>query len=188
MAPERSVGKQYHVDFSCKWISASAFFAGLAFFLLAVKYFGLENIGQKGFGEICFSLILPMLLLAVFGILLSGFKFRVTPVYGILAALYCILMIVRTFSYGSTGSTVVGIIWYLLTAALTVVTTFGYLPGKVYLMLSYLIPVLYRLYFVDVGTYFLTHDWLGFLPEASALSGLLAFSLFALCLKISQKK
>ena len=97
-------------------------------------------------------------------------------------------MIIRAFSYGSIGSTVIGIVWYLLTGALAVITTFGYIPGRAYMMLAYLIPVLYRLCFVDIDVYFRTLDWIGFLPEASALSGLLAFSLFALCLKGSKKK
>lgn len=188
MAQENKVYKQYHVDFSSKWISTSAFFAGLSFFILVAKYFGIENIKQVGFGEICFSMALPLLVLTVFGVLLRGFQFRVTPLYGILAALYCVLMIIRTFSYAGAGSTVLGLVWYLLTGALTVVTTFGFFPGKVYMMLSYVIPVIYRICFVDIDTYFRTRDWLGFLPEAAALSGLLAFSLFALCLKIPQKK
>ena len=92
MAQENKVYKQYHVDFSSKWISTSAFFAGLSFFILVAKYFGIENIKQVGFGEICFSMALPLLVLTVFGVLLRGFQFRVTPLYGILAALYCVLM------------------------------------------------------------------------------------------------
>lgn len=172
---------RYQVQFDSKWISYSAFFAGLMFFLLCVEYFGLKNLSEIGMGDILVSVALPLLILTCFVILLRGFRFKVTPVYGIISAVFCLFMIVRAFS-GSAGNTLIAVIWYLLAGGIAVATTFGLIPGRAYMILAFLLPVLYRLVLVDVDFYFKTRDFLGFVPEAAVLSGLLAFSLFGLSL------
>lgn len=182
MKLNQTVRVRYQVRFESKWISYSAFFAGLMFFLLCVVYFGLKKLSETGTGEMITALIFPLLLLTAFAALLRGIKCKVTPIYGIVGALFCVYMIIRAFS-GAPGSAAAALIWYLLTAVITVATTFGIFPGRTWMVLAYLLPAVYRLVFVDVDLYFRTRDFLGFLPEAAALSGLLAFSFFGLCLK-----
>lgn len=176
---------KYSVDFHSKWVSVAGFFTGLSFFLLAVKYFGVENLSTRDFGEILVSMILPMLILCIFGVSLCGFKFRAAPLYGIICSLYSVFLVIRAFS--GTGGSVLGAVWYVLIALLALATTFGFLPSRIFMLLGCLLPVIYRLCFVDPVLYFQSKDWLGFLTEAAALSGLAAFSAFTLCIKRKQK-
>lgn len=173
---------RYQVQFGCKWISYSGFFAGLMFLLLCIEYFGLKNLGEIVAGEVILSLALPLLILTGFAVMLRGFRCKVTPAYGVVAALLCLYMIIRAFSNGDAAGALFALIWYLLAGGIAVLTTFGVIPGRAYMVLAFLLPVLYRLIFVDINLYFRTKDFLGFIPEAAALSGLLAFAMFGLCL------
>ncbi len=174
---------RHHVGFKSKWAAYATFFAGLAFFLLTVHYFGITNLLDCGFGEVLFSMILPMALLVAFVVLLRGIHFQVTPVYGILGALYCVSMIAYTFSYESVLYGIFSVIWYLLAAVICLATTLGYISNRAYMAIAFILPAAYRLIFVDLGTYILKLDILGFIPEAAVLSGLMVFGLFALCLQ-----
>lgn len=171
---------RYRVGFGSKWAAYSTVFAGLSFFLLTVCYFGIKNLADCGFGQIVFSMILPMLLLVVFLVLLRGIRFPGTPVYGILGALYCMSMIVHTFSYDDIFYGIFGMLWYVITALICLATTSGYIANRAYMAIAFLLPAIYRLLFIDLSKYILRLDVLGFIPEAAVLSGLVVFGLFAL--------
>lgn len=179
---------RHHVRFKDKWATYATVFAGLAFFLLTVHYFGMTNLLDCSFGEVLFSMALPMAVLVAFVVLLRGIRFTVTPVYGIFGALYCVSMIAYTFSYESALHGIFAMIWYLLAAAICLATTLGYIFNRAYMSIAFILPVVYRLIFVDLGKYILKLDILGFIPEAAALSGLLVFGLFALCLQAASTK
>lgn len=179
---------RHHVGFKNKWAGYATVFAGLAFFLLTFHYFGVTNLLNCGFGEVLFSMILPMAVLVAFVVLLRGICFHVTPVYGILGALYCVSMIAYTFSYESALHAIFAMIWYLLAAGICLATTFGYISNRAYMAIAFILPAVYRLIFVDLGTHILKLDILGFIPEAAMLSGLMVFGLFALCLQAAPVK
>lgn len=174
---------RYHVGFSTSWAAYSTVFAGLSFFLLTFYYFGVRNLLDCGFGEVLFSMILPMTILVAFVVMLRGIHFSVTPVYGVLGALYCLSMIVHTFSYDNILYAVFGMLWYLLTALICLATTGGYIANRAYMSIAFILPVIYRLVFLDLGRYILRLDVLGFIPEAATLSGLMVFGLFALAME-----
>lgn len=171
---------RYNVVFKSKWASYSTVFAGLSFFLLTVCYFGIKNLTDCGFGEIVFSMILPMLLMVVFVVLLRGVHFPGTPVYGILGALYCLSMIIHTFSYDNFLYGIFGMLWYVITGLICLATTGGYIANRAYMSITFLLPAIYRLVFIDLWQYIFKLDILGFIPEAAVLSGLVVFGLFAL--------
>ena len=181
MASGRTV--MYNIDFRAGALKVSSFFAGFSFLLLAVYYFGITNLKDCPGGEIILSMLLPMLILAVFIVLLGGFRYPVTPVYGFLGTAYCVFMFIRAFSYGNPLNTLLAMIWYLLAAAVYLCTALGYIPAIGIALPVMLLPVAVRLLFVDIRSYFLAKAYAAFLPEAAALSGLLAFGLLMLCLK-----
>lgn len=176
---------KYSVNFQSRWIPIAGFFIGLSFFLLAVKYFGIENLSTLNPGEITISLIFPMLIMTVFGVSLCGFKFRAAPLYGIICSMYSLLLVFQAVSNEAGG--ILAVIWYILLALIALATGFGFLPSCVFLFLMCLLPAVYRLCFVDPAVYFQTKDWVGFLPEAAAVCGLLAFSALALSLRKKRK-
>jgi len=169
---------RYEIRFESRWLPYAGFFTGLAIFLLCVAYFGFGS--TAGAGNVFFSLVLPLTLLAGFGILLQGFKVKAVQIYGVFGVLYCVCMILRAFSFSGAF---LAVVWYILTALVFLICAFGILPLKVLASLMFLLPVVYRLVFVDSQLYFLPKDYKGFLWEAAALSGLLAFATFSMCLK-----
>mgnify|MGYP003301699874 CR=1 FL=1 len=174
---------RYRVCFESGWISYSGFFAGLAIFLLCISSFGFDNVSQWGMMDVMLSLILPLLLLTAFGVLLCGFKLNSPFIYGIIGTLYCLYMVIRAFSYGGAGNILLAVIWYIVSGLVLLVTFSGVFPIRLLPGLLLFLPVVYRLVFIDFSLYFKAKDIIGFLPEASALSGLLAFSFFGMCVK-----
>ena len=173
----------YHIDFQNKQIVPASVLAGASFFFLCVHYFGLTNLVECGFFEIVLQMILPMLVMVGFVVFLRGIRFAVTPVYGALGALFCILLMIRAFTYGNIFGAIVAILWYILAAAVCLFTAGGYISSNVYMLITIFAPVAYRLVFVDLYAYLIKRDFSDFFTEAAALCGLMAFGLFALCLK-----
>lgn len=174
---------RYRVGFSTKWAAYSTVFAGLSFFLLTFYYFGVQNLLDCSFGEILFSMLLPMVILVCFVVMIRGIHFTVTPIYGILGALYCLSMIIHTFSYDNILHAIFAMLWYVLTALICLATTGGYIANRAYMSIVFILPAVYRLVFTDLGRYILRLDVLGFIPEASVLCGLMMFGLFALAIE-----
>lgn len=174
---------QYNINFKGGAVKASGLFGGISFLLLAMYYFGLTNLKDCSGGEIFLSMILPMLLLAAYIVLLAGMRLRITPVYGILGTAYCVFMIFRAVSYSSKLNIVLAILWYMLAAVVYLGTTVGYIPTRSLMAVALIGPAVIRLLFLDIKGYLLQKVFVGFLPEAAALCGLMAFGLLALCLQ-----
>lgn len=173
----------YHIQFNHKNIVPTSALAGASFFFLCVHYFGLTNLAQCGIGEIILQMILPMLTMVGFVVLLRGIRYGVTPVYGMIGAAYCLLLVIQAFSYGNIFGAIIAMLWYILTAAVCVFTTFGYISSGIYMLIAFLVPVLFRLVFVDIYQYLIRRNFSGFFTEAAMLCGLTAFGLLSLCLK-----
>ena len=171
------------IRFESAWIHYATVLTGLSFFLLVVNFFGLRNLMDCSFGEIVFSMAIPMAIWIGFMVLLRGIHFQNARLYGVLGALYCVCMIAHTFSYDNIFLTVFAVVWYVLTAVICLGTTCGFIANRAYMSLSFFLPAIYRLVFVDLGKYIFKLDVLGFVPEAAALSGLAVFGLFALALE-----
>lgn len=173
---------RFRMYFDGSGADAAAAMMGAAFFLRAVYYFGFPNLDGIGAGEVLFNLILPGLLCGAFAVLLKGFRFETVGIYGILCAVYCILMIIWTFNSRQVLHLTLAIVWYLATAVVVMGTVEGYITNRIIMQLAFLLPVFYRFFFFDLGDYVLTLRIVDFLPEASALCGLIALSSFARCL------
>ena len=165
-----------------KWLSASAVLSGIAFFFVIVNYLGLKNLLDVNIGEIIFCFIMPMLLLGGYIVLLRVMHSNVTPVYGLLGVLFCLYMLIRSFSYGNVLHIVVAVIWYLLSGIIFFGTTFGYISTKAPLLIACFVPLVFRIIFVDIKL-FLSISFLSMIPELTTLCGLATFGLFASSLK-----
>ena len=173
----------YHIDFRNKQIVPASVLAGASFFFLCVHYFGLTNLTQCGFGEVLLQMILPMLVMVGFVVLLRVIRFSVTPLYGALGTLFCILMLIRAFTYGNFFAVIIAVLWYILAGAVYLLTAGGYFSSNLYILIAVFAPVGYRLVFVDIYQYLIKRDFSQVFTEAAALCGLAAFGLFGLCLK-----
>lgn len=173
---------RFRMYFDGKGAAAAAVMMGAAFFLRVVYYFGFPNLSGCGAFALVFDLILPLLLCAAFAVMLKGFRCNQPWLYGILSMLYCVLMIVWTFRLGHTLHSVLALVWYLIAIAVLVGMLEGYIGNRVILQLVFLISVFCRLIFFDLEEYIFSLRLVDFLPEASALCGLIALSSFARCL------
>lgn len=173
---------RFRVYFEGKGASSAAVMLGAAVFLRIVYYFGFGYFSEAGASGLILNVILPVLLCGGAAVLLKGLRFGMLRVYGILASIYSILMMVWTFDPESIFHFVLAVVWYLVTIAVVWATVEGYLANRVVMQLAFLLPVLYRFFFFDLGTYITAFKLVEFLPEASNLCGLLAWSSFSRCL------
>ena len=170
-----------HIVFN-SWLSASAVLSGIAFFFVIVNYLGLKNLLDVNFAEILFCFLMPMLLLGGYIVLLRVMHSNVTPIYGMLGTLFCLYMLIRSFSYGSVLHIIVAVIWYLVSGVIFFGTTFGYIASNKALLVACFVPVVFRIIFVDIKLLF-TISLFSMIPELTSLCGLVTFGLFALSLK-----
>ena len=173
---------RYFVNLESAWTHYATVLTGLSFFLLVVNFFGIRNLADCGLLEILFSMVLPMVIWITFMVLLRGVRLPYANLYGLLGALYCVCMIIHGLSYENIFQIIFAVIWYCLTAVICLGTTGGYIANRAYMAWAFLLPVIYRIIFVDLGRYILKLDILGFMPEAAALSGLTVFGFFAFAL------
>ncbi len=176
------VTARQHIVFNNKWMSASAVLAGVAFFFVIVNYLGIKNLLDVGFGEILFCFIMPMLLLGGYIVLLRVTHSNVTPVYGILGTLFCLYMLIQSFSYGNVFHIIVAVIWYLFAGVVCFGTTFGYIASNTVFLIACFVPIGFRLLFIDIKL-LLSGAIFSLIPEVTSLCGLATFGLFAICLR-----
>lgn len=173
----------FSLDFHGKWAQWSAGLMGAFLFLRAVYYFAWVNISDCGSGELWLQLIVPMILGIGFIVLLWGVRLNMPVMYAGLGVAYCVLLIIWGVQSGSMARGIIGLVWYFLAAGVLMITVLGYLPNRLYLVLAFGLPVLFRFFVYDVKSYLLDLQLIVFLPELSVLCGLGALCCFVPCLK-----
>lgn len=169
------------INFKSRWMGSAAFFGGLGFFLLCVYYFGFTNLLDCNIGQVLFHMLLPMVVLAALVVLLHVLHYDSSMLIIALAGVYSLLMLIRSFSYDGTISIILGALWYTVCAAICLIMLTGFLTDKGYLVIAFLIPVVFRVVFVDVFQYIFTLSLIDFVQEIAMLCGLLAIGMSAMC-------
>ena len=100
------------IDFSCKWCGIFSAFMGGSLFFTTVRYFGLINLVDCGFGEILFLMILPMLISVAFVVLVWGMQLNAPGIYGILGMCCCALLIIGSIFTGDILRIILSILGY----------------------------------------------------------------------------
>lgn len=163
--------------------TASAFFAGLSIFCIALYYIVLGDIASLGFGKLFGSVILPLIWLVSFIVLIKGIGLNIPFVYGCMGAVWCFFMI---FFGGSIFGSIFGAIVYILCAAALVVTTMGLIPGKYYIATAFGVIALLQIFWKDLPAYIIPLKIEDYLPHLSHISGVAALS--ALCFSLEGKE
>lgn len=172
----------YTVDPMSRWAGLSAALMGLGFFSQAIYYFTVHNLTLCGTGEIIFCMVLPLLVSFLWMLLVRTMPLKQPMIFGILAALVCLSLMIQGFFGGSTLQIVLGTIWYILATAVIIFVSFGYLPYRILIFAVCLLPAALR-GFLAYATYIRTGDYWKGLPEYSAVMMLLALACFAGMLK-----
>ena len=175
------------IRFENSWIMPSALMAVFSFFLLIAYYFGVANFTRCSAFELIFSMILPMLVMIAMMVLLRGIRFPVTPVYGILAAAYSLLLMICSLSDGGTLNILQALLVYLPGSFFALAVTFGFLPKPWVMAVIYLVAAGLRLILTAIPLLF-SLQLVELMSGVSVLFGLLSFGMLALSFDMTQPK
>ncbi|MBQ8621187.1 MAG: hypothetical protein IJ422_02610 [Oscillospiraceae bacterium] len=162
-----------------KWLSASAAFGGVAFFLRALYFFGFMNLADVGIARILFQLALPMIVLVGYFVLLRGLRFSNPEIYSFIAAGYCLLTMIGCFFSGSILRIILGCIWYLICGGLFVITGLGFLGENRFAGWAMFLAAVVRLAAFNLGNLLS----IGMILELAELMGLCCFGCMPMCFK-----
>jgi len=162
---------RYRMQFTGKWERATAIGMGASVFLLAVYFFLMRGLGSIKVGEAVFLLTLPLLLSIAYLVLLRYVRLDSPGVFAILGAVFCLVLMISTFTSGSILRMILGCIWYGFSALLLLACAGGFLPGTLPASLVFRVAFVVRLLF-DLKLRSLG----AWVYEASALALILALS------------
>ncbi len=160
---------QYKLNFESKWLTASSVLMGAAFFVQALYFLGVTALQGMGAGRLLLYMVFPMLLEALWCVLMRGIRLNTPAVYGILGAGVCVLLLVQCFFYGSVLRTVLGVAAYLIAAFALLAIIYGFVSCPLLGTAVFGTIALVRVLVFDTGRYLAARDWSGFLQELPAL-------------------
>lgn len=171
------------LDFSGKWCRASVICMAASLFFRAAYYFGLTNLADCGFGEIVFFLLLPFALAIGYVVLMHFLRWNAPGTYGIIGAVFCLLLIVGSFSTGSFLRIVICAVWYAVAAGVLLFVVGGSKQARGLCAMMFGAPIVVRFVVFDIGRLGL----FGWVLEASVLAMLAALMFLPMALKENKK-
>lgn len=165
---------KYHMDPEGKYHVGAAALMGASFFLRAAYYFGFTRPEDAGVWNLLVFLILPMLLEAGFMVMLRGLKLDLPGVYGIMGAVYCVLMILQSFQLGGILRIILAIVGFVICGGALVGVGWGAL-SKSLGVTALLVTFGVRLLAFDLS-YLLRLRLVAFIREAAGLCAILALA------------
>ncbi|MBQ9761827.1 MAG: hypothetical protein IJV82_01980 [Oscillospiraceae bacterium] len=174
--------KRYRMDFEGKGPFRGAVLIGFAVFLRILYYFGFLWTEMVGLKELLMYLVIPAVFETSFIILLRGVRLKLPLVYGILGAVYCVLLIVQCLQHGDVLGIVLSVFFYVVCGALLVVVSLGLLSKEIGVTMCFATAIM-RLVFSGV---LFTGYKLGIMPllsEACTFIVLCAMAYFTMGMK-----
>lgn len=160
----------------------SAIFVGISIFARVLHYYLFRDLANCTATEAVFSLILPLLFSIAWLLVIRVVPVKQPLIFGALATLMLLTLAVEGFFIESTLFAVLGLLWYLVSAAAVIVVILGILPRRILIFAACMIPgILWGL--VAVVLYIFSGKfWQGLLDYAVVLQ-LVSMALFAVMLK-----
>ena len=169
---------RYRIELESNWVTLSALLMGIAFFVQAMYFLAFGHYQTAGGWINIFFMIIPMALEFAWFILLKGVKLNAAGVYGIIAAVICLVLIVQHFVTGSILQMIFGTLMYLVAAGLALLVTGGYFPYKLIAIALFAGIGLVRVLVFDLVRFILPGNWQGMVLELPALCMIFAMMLF----------
>lgn len=168
---------RYKMAFDGKCTYMSSLLMGVAFFLQAIYYFVFADLPACGTREILLNLIIPLVLEAVWFLLLRGIRINAPGLHAIVAVLICILLAVQNLFCGEMIRMVFSIAWYLLAAVVVVFVSGGFLPYRVLIVTVFFLPLCVRIFYLR--QYFTAGQYWQSFPELAGTLCVAALLLFS---------
>ena len=182
---KRKPAVNFTMDLSGKIADLSAALMGAAFFLQAVFYLVVRPFSECSFGETLLCMILPLITAAAWLVLLRLFPLNMPRIFGILAAVVCLLLAIQGFFSGSILRALIGLLWYLLAGAAMVAVSFGFLPYRT-LIPAFLLPAAAVRAVILYSSYIRPGHYLNGLPVLTGLLTVIAICCLSAMLKIKK--
>ena len=180
---ETSQRKHMSMDVTGKWAKASASLMAVSLFLRAVYYLGYKNFVDMGFIEVVFCALLPLALSGMYVVFLYGIHRNAPGTYGLIAAAFCVMLIIWSFYSGSFIRVILSLAWYGITAGIVIFSTGGTMQNKSLFVAAFAIPIVVRFFVFDIGRLGVFDS----IAEASALFLLASFACLPMALKYPGK-
>ncbi|MBE6976101.1 MAG: hypothetical protein E7439_02750 [Ruminococcaceae bacterium] len=142
---------RYVVDFRSKWITRCSALIGVSLFVRVVYFFGLVNLTQMNIFQVIFDMILTMGLSVAFLVFSAALRRNAPGLYAIMGAGFCLLMLIAGFFTADALRIVLAFLGYILAGGVLVITVAGYLPGKLLSSALFILPMVVRVLFYDLG-------------------------------------
>lgn len=175
---------QYQMDFKGKWAQPSAVLMGLSFFLRIACYFGLRFLSDWTFFDVLFQILLPLFLGGAYVVSIRAFRLNAPGVYALIGAGFCLLTFLWSFPSGNVLYILLCFVFYIAAGVVLLATAGGYLPGKLLSSVLFAIPVIIRLFGLNVFT--LKID--GLFLELSVLLQLASLFCLTRCFKEAKRR
>lgn len=177
---------KYHMDPEGKYHMGTAALMGASFFLRCAYYFGFTRPESAGAWNLLVFLILPMLLEAGFMVMVRGIRLDLPGVYGIMGAVYCMLMLLQSFQLGSVLRVILAIIGFVICGGALVGVGWGIL-SKSLGVTALLVTFSVRLLAFDLG-YLRRLRLVALIRECAGLCAILALAMLCAGLVETTKK
>lgn len=175
---------RYQMNFSGKCQAWSAFFSGLAFFLIVVYYYVFGNFEKLEGAAAFWNIYAPLGILGLYMLLSRLIRLDVLLVYAGVALLYFIDLSVLNFQTDApTWLNVTETVIYGLCVVALVFSALGYIPGKWYVAFVLFLCVAGRVWFRDFLDYIDPLNLKAAMPDLSRLCGVLSMSCMCFGLK-----
>ena len=160
---------------------------GLAFYLQIVYYFGFTRMEQMGLGSMILMLILPALLELGFVVMMRGIRFNNPMVYGAMGMVYCLILMIQSFTCGSVLRIVLSCVIYLACMGLIAVAVLKIL-NKWFAVGALLTAAAVQFFVFDLVPYVIKFKVIKMIPKAATICGLIALAIMFYYLEIRAKR
>ena len=160
---------------------------GLAFYLQIVYHFGFTRLEQMGIGSMILMLILPAVLELAFVVMMRGIRFNSPIVYGAMGMAYCLILMLQSFTSGSTLRIVLACILYLACMGLIAVAVLKIL-NKWFAVGALLTAAAVQFFVFDLVPYVIRFKVIKMIPEAATICGLVALAIMFYYLEVRAKR
>ncbi len=142
---------RYTMNFKGKWMNRCAAAMGISLFIRVVYFFGLMNFAECGVMQILFDMVLTMGLCMAFSVYIGAVRRNAPGLYAIMGCGFLVLMMITTFTSGDALRIILAILAYSGACVVLLGTVGGYVPGRMLVTLTLLLPIAIRFFCYDLG-------------------------------------
>lgn len=159
----------FTVDPTGKIGQYSSIFIGISMFARVLHYYLFRDLASCSAAEAVFSLILPLVFSVSWLLIIRVIPLRQPLIFGAIATLMLLSLAVEGFFSETILFAVLGLIWYLISAAALIVAILGILPRRILIFAACVIPAILWTVIALVTYVFSGNFWQGLLDYAVVL-------------------